>query len=451
MSWYNEHTKRHGPLTTAVLDGGVASSVSDNRPRTFLHVDMDAFFASVEIRDNPSLAEKPVAVGGSHGNKGIIVAANYIARQFGLHAGMSGMEAHRLCPRAIFLPTNGRKYVYASARIMAALEEICPDVTPLSIDEASLDLTGCLRYYGSAIEAGRRLKLLIHERFLLPCTVGIGPNRLVAKMAANLGKPDGLLELKAENVASVFAPLPVDKMVGIGAATKNALHSVGIHTLGQLAKAPEKMAKSMFGILGPSLQKMALGEYSGRMRQDEARGPVEKSIGHSRTYGLITDPGVMKCRLVALAEMVARRSRRGGWIGRVLTLSIRYTDFETITHQSVLPYPTDEEEILIDSAWKLFDEAWERGRNVRLLGLSLGRLIRKEIEGRQQDLFARRDMSRLDRMYSALDILNDRFGEGVVSRGMGERWKGTDSRHPMREQIFSEPLRRQVREGIISV
>ncbi|NQU04918.1 MAG: DNA polymerase IV [Calditrichaeota bacterium] len=397
---------------------------------------MDAFFASVEIRDNPFLEGRPVAVGGSSGNRGVITAANYEARKFGLGAGMTAVEARRRCPNVVLMPTRGQKYTYVSALIMAALEKFSPDVKPLSVDEASLEITGCLKLYKSAMELGKDVKKTIWDRFHLPCTVGIGPNRLVAKMGANLGKPDGLMIIKADEAADVFAPLSVRKMTGIGRATEAALDRIGIRTLGQLAAAPEALMKGRFGILGPVMSRLARGEWSGRMKKDEERHVGEKSMGHSRTYGEpLSSPEQMKAKLVALSEMVARRVRRAKMVGRVLTLTIRYTDFRTISHQVRLPWVTDDEEHLIRYAWRLLTEALEAGKQVRLLGISLGVLTDKEKDDRQLDLFTAKIKQRRECMYTAMDNLRDRMGERVIARAMGRRWEPYDRRQPR-----SDPL-----------
>lgn len=427
MAWHHDRHQRHAPLSPAVLENVTKHPGSGDDERTFLHIDMDAFFASVEIRDNPELEGKPVAVGGSHANRGVVTAANYIARKYGLKAGMTSVEARRRCPHAVFLPVRGPKYTYVSARIMAALECFSPDVRPLSIDEASLEITGCLKLYTSAEIIGKAVKEMIRSRFGLPCTVGIGPNRLVAKMAANLGKPDGLKLIRPGEAAEIFAPLPVDKMIGIGKSTSQALYSLGIHTLGQLASAPEALLKSCFGVYGPVMAKLARGEWSGRMRQDDERGHVDKSMGHQRTFSEpLSEPEALKSKLVALAEMVARRVRRAGMLGRVLTLTIRYTDFTTISHQSRLPESTDDEDDLIGHGWRLLDEAYEPERDVRLLGLSLSSLKRRNEGDLQLDLFDSIERRKRDELYRAMDSLRDRFGERVIARAMGRRWEPRD-------------------------
>jgi len=422
MAWEKGSDRRKPPLTLAVLDNGRGSVPGNPAVRQFLHVDMDAFFVSVEERDNPSLAGRPAAVGGGPGDRGVVTSANYIARKFGVKAGMPAGRARRLCPEIILLPVRGSKYIYVSAQIMSALELFSPDVRPLSVDEASLEITGTARLFGGAEAVGGAVKSEIRRRFGLPSTVGIAPNRLVAKVAAGLAKPDGLMVVSHGDAARVLAPLPVTEMTGIGPATAAVLDRLGIRTLGRLAEAPESLLKSQFGVFGPTLKAMARGEYTGRMRQDEERGPVEKSIGHQRTFARnIADYGELRARLVGLAEMVARRARRASVRGRVLTLTIRYDDFETISHQSVLPEPSRDEEALIMVAWRLMDEALTPSRPVRLLGLSLGRL--EEEEGGQEWLFGARRWRRNELLYGALDRLRDRYGEHVVGRAMGGRWK----------------------------
>ena len=230
---------------------------------------------------------------------------------------------------------------------------------------------------------------MINDRFRLPSSVGIGDNRLVAKMAANMCKPDGLLHLTPKLAERRFAPLDVDKMVGIGEATKKALNELGIYTLGDLAKSSRARLKGRFGILGPSLGKMARGEWAGRMRKDDEREYIEKSIGHQRTFGeTISDINGLECKLVGLVEMVARRVRRAEVVGKVLTLTVRYTDFHTPSHQMKLPCPTDDEETIISYSWRLLKEIWMPGRAVRLLGISLSGFIPKSEWSMQLELFS---------------------------------------------------------------
>ncbi len=450
---------------------------------TYLHIDMDAFFASVEERDNPSLKGHPVAIGGSpDGRKGVITAANYIARKFGIKAGMTAIEAKRLCPYVIFLPGNVYKYTYASARIMETLEQFSPDVHPLSVDEACLNITKVLHLHISAESMGRKIKSTIYERFKLPSTIGIASNPLVAKVAADTAKPDGLRVIPPGQEAAFLAPLPVDKMTGIGRSTTAALNRLGIYTLGELGKADDRMLKSHFGILGPVLAQMARGEWAGRMKQDADRflshkdsspdnttlkdktplpfgkyinshetsnaslnfipvvnsihktnpstlkkpptsKPEEKSIGNERTFGQdVYDENELRGWIVALAEMVGRRVRRAGVKGRVLTLKLRYSNFETLHHQLCLPSATSDEEMFILYGWRLLREVWQDGRGVRLLGISVSELL-TTTSPEQTELFEGPRQRRKESLYQAIDYLRDRFGEHSIVRAMGKRWQ----------------------------
>ena len=410
---------RHIPPSKPVAKGGPPAS---SLPKLYLHVDMDAFFASVEERDNPALKGHPVAVGGSvDGRHGIITAANYVSRRFGLKAGMSALEAKRRCPEVIFVRLDARKYTYASAQIMDLLEGFSPDVRILSVDEASLEISGLMRRFGSPLAVGEAVKGAIISRCNLPSTVGIATNRLVAKVVADTSKPNGIRFLPPGEEAGYLAPFPVSKMCGIGPATEAALNKLGFKTLGELAKASEEMMKLRFGVLGPMLAQMARGEYAGRMQSDDARGSDEKSMGHERTFGEpVSDRAVLRGWVVALSEMIARRVRNGGMIGRVLTMKIRYTDFETLHHQSVMPEPTDDEELVILQGWNLLDECWEKGKPVRLLGLSLGSLTHKDESTMQMNLFVGNQLFRRESLYKALDSLKDKFGEKIILRAMGQ-------------------------------
>jgi len=385
---------------------------------------MDAFFVSVEVRDNPALKGKPCAVGGSSGNKGIITAASYEARKFGLRAGMSSLEAHRLCPSCIFLPTDAHKYTYASAQIMDLLESFSPDVKVMSVDEASLEISGCLRLFGSPEDVGRQVRAAIRQRVNLPSTVGIASNRLVAKVAADASKPEGLRYILPGTEAAFLAPMPVEKMCGIGPATGKVLNRLGFKTLGELAQASDEIMRLRFGILGPALAQMARGEYAGRMVHDDERGSLEKSMGHERTFHEpVANEDDLRAWIVALGEMVARRARQAEMVGRVLTLKLRYTDFETLSHQSVLPVTTADEELIISHGWRLLGEAWQKGRPVRLIGLSLGELKEQKSLPGQLDIFLGRELIKREALYRAVDELKDKFGEKAVLRAMGQKWR----------------------------
>lgn len=417
-----------GGSTNAADRGGSAAAkktgsaaAAEASTKLYLHVDMDAFFASVEVRDNPALQGHPVAVGGSaDGRKGIITAANYPARKFGIKAGMAAFEAKRRCPKIIFVKLDPRKYTYASAQIMDLLEEFSPDIRILSVDEASMEISGVMRRFGTPENVGRAVKDAIRQRCNLPSTVGIASNRLVAKVVADTSKPDGLRFIHPGDEATYLAPLPVSKMCGIGPATEAALNKLGLITLGQLAGASDELMKLRFGVMGPWLAQMARGEYAGRMMIDDERGTAEKSMGHERTFGEpVNDRAQLRGWVVALAEMAARRVRSGHMVGRVLTMKLRYSDFETLHHQGVLPEPTDDEEMLILHGWKLLDQCWEINRPVRLLGMSVGMLQSKCELNPQMNLFTGKQLLRRESLYKAVDSLKDRYGEKILLRAMG--------------------------------
>lgn len=415
------------------------------RAAAFLHLDMDAFFASVEERDNPQLKGRPVVVGGSAlGRRGVVTSANYIARRYGIKAGMPLGEAARLCPRAVFLPVNPPKYTYLSAQIMEALESITPDVVPLSVDEASLQVSGVLHLYPNGVALCQQVKDLIRGRFNLPCTVGMATNPLVAKIAADVAKPDGLLVIAPGSEAEFLAPLEVDKMTGIGPATAEHLRRLGIRRLGDLAAYPAALLRLHFGKNGPLMARAARGEWVGGdaviRRESPHRSPEmlfgasgvylapeEKSIGHERTFSEdVRDELCLRAWIVLLAEMVSRRARRAGKVGKVVVLKLRYTDFTTLHHQATLEEPTQDEEVLFQTGWRLLDEVWERGRPVRLLGLSIHHLS-DDGEFSSRWLLFQRVRPNLPALYRAADLLRDRYGEQVIGRAMGRLFLRTFS------------------------
>jgi len=390
----------------------------------YLHVDMDAFFVSVEMRDDPTLKGHPAVVGGGSGNKGIITAANYEARKYGLKAGMTVVEARRKCPKCIFVPMHVEKYIDASRKVFALLDRFSPDVKVLSVDEASVEISGLYRLFGPPEEIGRRIRMAIRENVNLPATVGIASNRLIAKVAADLAKPDGLSYVPPGTEAAFLSPLPVKEMAGIGPATEAALTRLGITTLGRLSHAPLDIMKSHFGVVGEWLVGMAKGEYVGRMELDDQRGEVERSMGHERTFEApLTNRDDLRAWIVALAEMVGRRLRRAKLGGKVLTLRLRYNDFETLSHQSALIYYTNDEQDMIEEGWRLLDQIWQVGRAVRLVGISLGGLKPWSEVGRQMNLFFVRDPVRREELYKALDTVKNRFGDKAILRAMGLKWR----------------------------
>lgn len=377
---------------------------------TILHVDMDAFFAQVEQLRDPSLKGKPVCVGGIPGkDRGVVAAASYEARKYGIHAAMPLGQAKKLCPQAVFLRARGHAYLEISKRVVAILGEFSDRVEPSSIDESYLDITGVLNYFGGAENVGRGIKERILSELHLTCTVGIGPTRIIAKMATNMHKPDGLTIIEKADIPAKIYPLPVEKVPGIGPRMQKTLNGMGIHTLGQLANASENFLFKRLGVHGPRLQKIARGELDWTIVRDEER-PDDKSIGNSRTFGQdSSDPEVLKRYLLTLVGMIGRRLREADMVGKTVTLTIRYGDFHTVTHQKSIRRVTNDENDIFRIAWRLFEERYITGMPVRLLGVSVSKLQPRNAG--QMDIFDRET-----KLYSAMDTLREKFGETIVRR-----------------------------------
>lgn len=378
-------------------------------PRDILHVDMDAFYASVEQRDDPQLRGRPVIVGAPPTARGVVSAASYEARVFGVRSAMPSSQAGRLCPQAVFLPVRMARYQQVSRQVMAILRHYTPLLEQISVDEAFLDVTGSRRLFGEAGQIGREIKARIRAELDLTASVGIASNKFVAKVASDLRKPDGLVLVRAGQEAAFLAPLPISRLWGVGKATERRLHDLGLRTIGQLARFPEDYLERQFGNLGPHLHRLALG-------QDDR--PVEteheaKSVSAETTFAQdIADRALMEATLLRLAEDVGRRVRRGGLRGRTIQLKLRFESFETITRRQTLPRPTDADATLYRVVLRLLGEAPLTGRKVRLLGVGLSG-FGEEV---QPSLFEEGGTvhSALD---DAVDALRDRFGRDAIRRG----------------------------------
>jgi DNA polymerase-4 len=403
-------------------------------PYTILHVDMDAFFAQVELLRDPSLQGKPVCVGGIPGqDRSVVTAASYEARKYGVHAGMPLMEAQRLCPNAVFVKSHGDVYYEISQRVVKILEEFCDTVEPSSIDESYLDISGVLKYWGGAEKVGRQIKERIQNEIKLTCSVGIGPTRTLAKMATNLQKPDGLTIITPDNLEEIIFPLPVESVPGIGPSTKKKLNDLGIHTLKQLARASTDFMFDRFGVYGPRLQEIVKGEIDWTVSGDEER-PREKSIGNSRTFRQDSgDSDTLKSYLLSLVQMVGRRMRAAEMHGKTVTLTIRYGDFHTVTHQRSLHRSTQDETEIFNIAWQLFLEKYITDMPVRLLGISVSKLT--QIRSGQMDMF---DAD--SRLFQAVDELKERFGEGIIQRSSTT---GVRMRKHIERLRFAKPNRNE--------
>lgn len=305
---------------------------------TILHVDMDAFYASVEIRDNPSLAGLPVAVGGPASSRGVIAAASYEARKHGVRSAMPTAEARRLCPELVLLPPDFERYTEASRRIMAIFRRYTPLVEPLSLDEAFLDVAGCERLFGDAIEIGRAIRRDILRETGLVASVGVAPSKFLAKLASDLDKPDGFRVIRPEEVRSVLDPLPVSKIYGVGERTAKRLERMRILTVGDLASRPREEVVREFGASGVWIHDLAHGIDPRRVTPRRE----ERSLGMERTFATdLRDREELRRFLLEFCEEVAFGLRDKGLRGRTITLKARYPGFRTVTRTKTLDYPTN--------------------------------------------------------------------------------------------------------------
>jgi len=386
------------------------------RTKIILHIDMDAFFASLEQRDNPLLRGKPVIVGGTVESRGVVSTCSYEARAYGVHSAMPIQEALRKCPNGVFLRVNSAKYVSASRQLIQILLRFSPQVEPVSVDEAFVDITGSVRFYGTEENLAQLLKAAIRRELGVSATIGIAPNKIMAKMASDLNKPDGLTLIRPEEIETKIHPLPVSAMWGVGKRTQAVLEKLGILTIGQLASASEKTLKKIFGKNGPALVHLARGEADTPVLFP-SEFPDEKSIGHEHTFAQDTDDfDELSAELLLLAQMVGRRMRKHGFVGKRVTLKYRYENFETHTHQMTLLTPTDRDGAIFLSVRKLLEEKFQKNRKIRLLGISVSQLSRTNgTLFLSLSLFEEKQKEKRQRLFSTLDRLKDHYGEMVVT------------------------------------
>jgi DNA polymerase-4 len=400
--------------------------------RTILHVDLDAFFAAVEQRDRPELRGLPVIVGGDPRGRGVVSAASYEARRFGVHSAMSLAEALRRCPDGVFLPVDGRRYQQASRDVMAVLRGFTPQVEPISIDEAFLDVTGSIALFGDGVTIARRIKAMIHEDVGLTASVGVASTKLVAKIASDLRKPDGLVFVPSGTEAAFLKPLPIARLWGVGEKTATVLTDYGVRTIGDLAALPPDVLVRRFGKHGASLAHRARGVDDDPVHE----GDPAKSVGHEHTFDHDTsDPEVIERTLLAMADGVSGRLRSAGVRASTITVKIRDSSFRTFTRQRTLPVPTDLTEPIFETALALARPE-VRGIRVRLLGVSASNLGERE----QLGMFEVDDPKRR-KAIEAADRLRRRYGSDAITRG---RLVGTGLPAPF-ERDPRNPLDRRAR------
>ncbi|RNC68593.1 MAG: DNA polymerase IV [Desulfuromonadales bacterium] len=378
--------------------------------RTILHIDMNAFFASVEQQANPRLRGRPIAVTGS-GARSIITTASYEARAFGVKTGMTAWEARRACPQLELVVGDNRKYTHTSIQINAILREYTPLVETFSIDEAFLDLSGSLRLFGSAERIAYLIKASIRNSFGLTCSIGIAPNKLLAKLASDMKKPDGLTVIGPEDVASILETVPIGDLCGIGPNLERSLSRLGVRTCGDLGRFPEHILTRRYGIIGQRLHRMGRGLDDAPVIPSEEAEEV-KSVGHSTTLDRdVTQRTDILRWFLQLSEMVGRRARRHGVQGKTVTLTVRYADFTTFSRQQTLGCPTSRSDDIYRVAIKILDSV-TLAQPVRLLGVRISNLVH---QAEQLPLFAEERKQRL--LAAAMDQVNDRFGEAGISFG----------------------------------
>ncbi|HEX9205660.1 MAG TPA: DNA polymerase IV [Candidatus Deferrimicrobiaceae bacterium] len=397
--------------------------------REILHLDLDAFYASVEVLDNPGLRGKPVIVGGSE-QRGVVSAASYESRKFGVHSAMPVATAKRLCPEGIFLPVRMERYREVSERVFSIFRRFTPLVEPLSIDEAFLDVTGCERLFGSAEEVARKIRAAVRQETGLTVSAGVAPNKFLAKIASDLGKPDGLTVVPPGKEIEFLDPLPVAKLWGVGKVTERELHRMGVRTIGDLRRVPAGTLTRAFGAGGEHLRRLAHG-VDDRPVETEHEA---KSIGHEDTYEHdLRERGAMRRELLSLSDRVSARLRRHGLKGRTVNLKVKYADFVQVTRAATLSDPTDDGGSLYRVALDLLGNTEAGARPVRLLGISVSKLVPAagvarpsrmvqiplfgRPQGRVREEHRPASPEKMEKLNRAVDRIREKFGPKGIAPG----------------------------------
>jgi DNA polymerase IV len=375
--------------------------------RTIIHLDMDAFYASVEQLDDPALRLRPVIVGGSV-QRGVVCACSYEARSYGVRSAMAMSRAMRLCPQGVFLPVRMERYRQVSQAVFAIFRRYTDHLEALSLDEAFLDVSDCGRLFGSGVQIAQRIRQEVRSELGLAVSAGVASNKLLAKLASEQAKPDGLCEVSAAEVDRFLLPLPVSALWGVGEVLAKRLQGLGLRSVGDLRAAGGERLGKLLGRAGTELYLLSQG-----LDQRPVAAGAIKSLGHEDTYANdLWDSEDLRRELLALAGKVSRRLRQKGLAGRTATLKVRYSDFSTVTRAHTFAEAVDTATILLRAAEDLLGKTEAGARGVRLLGLSVGRL--QEAGSGQQPLFGGQESQRRQALDLALDHLSVRFGEGRV-------------------------------------
>jgi len=384
--------------------------------RAILHIDMDAFYASVEQLDEPSLRGRPVIVGADpkegHG-RGVVAACSYEARKFGVHSAMPISRAWKVCPEGAFVRLRMKRYLEVSKQVMEILRQFTNLVEPLSIDEAFLDITGSIVLFGAPVQIARAIKKQVRETTGLTASAGVGPNKFLAKIASDLKKPDGLVVVEPGDMENFLGDLPISRLWGVGPKTEERLREMGLSTIGSIrARKQEDLVRALGQNLGAHLYQLSLGN------DDRPVVPnwEPKSISNETTFEEDTrDRAVLVQTIRRLAESVGRRLRRENYRARKVTLKLRYEPFETHTKQTSVKRPIDTDEEIIRLALSLFDQ-FSLERRIRLIGVGAGEIVRPGEESTQLGLFD--EPAKQSSLNEAVDKIRDRFGDDLIKRGI---------------------------------
>ncbi len=377
--------------------------------RWILHVDMDAFYAAIEQRDHPAYRGKPLMVGSPPDRRGIIATCSYEARKFGVHSAMPSRTAGKLCPHGIFVPPDMKKYSSESKLIMAILGDFTPQLEPISVDEAFLDVSSVRNLLGDAVNIARRIKERIHRERNLTASIGVAPNKFLAKLASDLEKPDGLTVITDENKLAILAPLSVGKLWGVGEVTRQRLESHGLKTIGDIRKAGVPSLRSLLGNQAEHLHQLSLGNDA---REVETESNA-KSIGSENTFDVDTaDEKTLRKTLLEQADEIASELRSENTAARTITLKLRYSDFTTITRRITLDSPTQDDVTIYDRALALFHAEKTGDKKIRLIGISTSGFAPP---ASQLDLFDT-SSEKKQRLAKAVDTIRAKHGTKSIGR-----------------------------------
>jgi len=390
------------------------SQTTQPAARVILHVDMDAFYASVEVRDNPALRGRPVIVGGPVQGRGVVSAASYEVRRYGVHSAMPMVTALRLCPQAVCLAPRIDYYAAVSEQIHAIFARFTPQIEPLSLDEAFLDVTASARLFGSGEKIAQAIKQAIQQELQLVASVGVAPSKFVAKVASDIEKPDALVSVRAEQVQAFLDPLPVSRLWGAGKTTVAVFERMGVRTIAQVRSLSEQMLLSQFGKWGTQLWQLAHGHDPRPVISDGQA----KSISHENTFAQdVSRAYILETYLLQLTEQVAARLRQQGLQGKTVQLKLRYPDFKTITRARTLDNYTDSTTLLWQVVKALLHANWSVGQPIRLIGMGVSQFQNRDNPTAVQgDLFMQDD-ARQRTLDTITDTINAKFGAAMLHRG----------------------------------